>query len=71
MSNQAKRQQDAREIYGLFVMEMKNQLTSNECPSQVLKLALDFLKMYHVDEASTSVDKALDEAVHFPFKQVK
>jgi len=71
MSNQAKRQEDARDIYGLFIMEMKNQLTKEDCPSQVLKLALDFLKMYHVDEAATSVDKSLDEAVHFPFKQVK
>jgi len=69
--NQAKRQKDADDIYSLFVMGLKDKLASDECPSQVLKLALEFLKQYYVDQPATDVAEHLEEMIKFPYKQVK
>ena len=69
--NKAKRQKDADDIYSLFVMSLKEKLSNDECQSQVLKLALDFLKHYYVDQPTTSLEGRIKDAVKFPFKQVK
>lgn len=69
--NQAKRQKDADDIYSLFVMGLKDKLANEECPSQVLKLALEFLKQYYVDQPSTDIKEHLEEAIKFPYKKVQ
>lgn len=69
--NKATRQKDADDIYSLFVMSLKDKLSSDECQSQVLKLALDFLKHYYVDQPSTTIEGQIKDKVKFPFKAVK
>ena len=69
--NRATRQKDADEIYSLFTMSLKQKLQDPECQSQLLKLALDFLKTYYVDQPATSIEGQIKEQVNFPFKQVK
>jgi len=69
--NKAKRQKDAEDIYSLFVLSLKDKLADSECQSQVLKLALDFLKVYYVDQPATSIEGQIKEQVKFPFKSIK
>jgi hypothetical protein len=52
-------------------MSLKQKLQDPECQSQLLKLALDFLKTYYVDQPATSIEGQIKEQVNFPFKQVK
>jgi hypothetical protein len=69
--NKATRQKDAEDVYSLFVMSLKERLSNDECQSQVLKLALDFLKHYYTDQPSTTLEGQIADQVKFPFKQVK
>tara|TARA_R100000664_G_C2745569_1_gene133383 strand:- start:590 stop:805 length:216 start_codon:yes stop_codon:yes gene_type:complete len=70
MVNKAKKEKDADDIYDLFVMEMKEKLSTPECPSQVMKLAFDFIKFFYVDKPAKSVDDHIEEKVDFPFKKI-
>ena len=69
--NKATRQKDAEDVYSLFVMSLKDRLSKEECQSQVLKLALDFLKHYYVDQPATTIEGEIKAKVDFPYQKVK
>lgn len=71
MANKVSRQKDADDIYSLFVMSLKDKLADDECQSQVLKLALEFLKHYYVDQPATSIEGEIKAKVNFPYQKVK
>jgi hypothetical protein len=69
--NKAKKESDADDIYSLFVMEMKEKLSGEDCPSQVMKLAFDFIKYFYVDKPEKSIDDHIEAQVKFPFQKVE
>ncbi len=69
--NKAQKEKDAEDIYRLWVMEMKGKLSQEDCPSQVMKLAFDFIKFFYVEKPSKSVDEHIEDAVKLPFKKIE
>jgi hypothetical protein len=65
---------DAKDIYKLTLAQLKAQLAKEDCPPSVIKLGLEFAKMYGLDEEVQIHDKdrsvgALLKAL--PFKKVQ
>lgn len=65
MSNQ----EDCDVVYNMFLKNLKDALGSEEINTNVMKLALDFLKMYNVKEEEVRESESLESFIKdLPFK---
>jgi len=64
-----KKTNDSEEIYNLLLSNLKNELAKEEVSVQVLKLALDFVKTFQLQDEVKVASKGIEDFIEsLPFK---
>lgn len=64
-----KNTKDSEEIYNLLLTNLKNELGKQEVSAQILKLALDFVKTFGLQEEVKVASKGIEDFIDsLPFK---
>jgi len=64
-----KKTNDSEEIYNLLLSNLKNELAKEEVSVQVLKLALDFVKTFQLQDEVKVASKGIEDFIeNLPFK---
>ena len=64
-----KNKKDSEDIYNLLLTNLKNELGKTEVSVQVLKLALDFVKTFGLQDEVKVASKGIEDFIeNLPFK---
>lgn len=64
-----KTKKDSEDIYNLLLTNLKNELGKTEVSVQAMKLALDFVKTFGLDEEVKVASKGIEDFISsLPFK---
>ena len=64
-----KNKKDSEDIYNLLLTNLKNELGKTEVSVQAMKLALDFVKTFGLDEEVKVASKGIEDFISsLPFK---
>lgn len=59
---------DAKDIYNLMLQVLKAKLKEDDCKDSTLKIALDFVKTFGLEDEVTAVPKIRKVLEELPFK---